>query len=133
MENTLLQKQRQQSVLVYVYWIAISVVLAVVTTMLLAPIAHAAESDLFAKIAEIVGGLFDKIIAISSLVAGFAIIIAVMLKIISKDQRVNEEATKWIKRIILGWVVINGLSFFLSEARSWVSGAGTTAAEIFAS
>ena len=59
---------------------------------------------------------------ISTIVAVTAAAVALLVRMISRNQRAVDEATSWIKRIVVAWIVLNSLGFVVAYLQPLVSG-----------
>lgn len=88
----------------------------------------AATSPLFAieKISSTVKTSLQKvygaILGISTAIAITFIAICLIIRMVSKNQRAVEEATAWIKRIAITWLILNGLGLFVTYGQQLVQG-----------
>ena len=68
--------------------------------------------------------IYSAVITISTIVAVVLIAICLLLRMLSKNPKTADEATSWIKRIVIAWFCLMLLSVFLKYATSVVSTAG---------
>ncbi len=59
---------------------------------------------------------------ISTIVAVTAAAVALLVRMISRNQRAVDEATSWLKRIIVTWVILNTLGFAVAYLQPLVQG-----------
>lgn len=88
------------------YWVGISIVMAMLCTMVFA---FAANNNVFDNIKDALQKLYKDIFAITTVTAVIAATIALILRLVSRNQRVVDEATQWLKRIAISYVIINAL------------------------
>ena len=48
--------------------------------------------------------------------------IALLVRMISRNQRAVDEATSWLKRIVITWIVLNSLGFIVAYLQPLISG-----------
>ena len=60
--------------------------------------------------------------AISAIVAVTVAAIALLVRMISRNQRAVDEATSWLKRIVITWIVLNSLGFIVAYLQPLISG-----------
>lgn len=60
--------------------------------------------------------------AISTIVAVTVAAIALLVRMISRNQRAVDEATSWLKRIVITWIVLNSLGFIVAYLQPLISG-----------
>ena len=86
----------------------------------------AAGSDIWTQAALIMGDVYSKIVGISTIAAVVAIAVALLLRNFSKNGRVVEESTAWIKNIAIGWAIINALGWILNYVSGLFAGGAYT-------
>ena len=59
---------------------------------------------------------------ISTIVAVTVAAIALLVRMISRNQRAVDEATSWLKRIVITWIVLNSLGFIVAYLQPLISG-----------
>ena len=97
------------------YWGTVSAFMGVAASSVMA---LAATSDIWGAAKDALSGIYSKILMISTAVAVVCLAIALILRMISRNQRVVDEATQWIKRIIITYLILNGLGFVFSYINS---------------
>ena len=60
--------------------------------------------------------------AISTIVAVTVAAIALLVRMISRNQRAVDEATSWLKRIVITWIILNSLGFIVAYLQPLISG-----------
>ena len=48
--------------------------------------------------------------------------IALLIRMISRNQRAVEEATQWLKRIVVTWIILNSLGFVVAYLQPLIAG-----------
>ncbi|MFR8669715.1 MAG: hypothetical protein ACLVD7_06580 [[Clostridium] leptum] len=48
--------------------------------------------------------------------------VALIVRMISRNQRAVDEATSWLKRIVVTWIVINSLGFVVAYLQPLIAG-----------
>lgn len=69
---------------------------------------------LWDKAKTIMQDVYNKILGISTIAGIVAASIALLLMNFSKNDRTVGESRAWLKRIIVSWVILNGLGFIMS-------------------
>ncbi len=82
----------------------------------------AATVTFWDKLEQMLGEVYDKIFGLTTLVAVLMAVIALVIRMISRNQRAVEEATNWLKRIAICWLLINGLGFIVTTLGDLVAG-----------
>jgi len=67
-------------------------------------------------------GVCGELVGISSIVAVTAAAVALLIRMISRNQRAVDEATSWLKRIIVTWLVLNTLGFAVAYLQPLIQG-----------
>lgn len=103
-------KKQKSNTLVNLYWSASAVLAAGATAV---STAFAANPDMWDKLRTMFGGVYDKIVGISTIVAVVMAAIALIIRMVSKNQRTVDEATQWLKRIVITWIILNSIAFII--------------------
>ena len=74
--------------------------------------AHEAEEK--RKAEEIMKDVYNHILAISTIAGIVTAAIALLMLNFSKSDRTVTESRAWLKRIIVTWVILNGLGFIMA-------------------
>ena len=78
--------------------------------------------NIFERIQSIVYDIYGQIVAISTIVAVTVASIALIVRMISRNQRAVDEATSWLKRIVVAWIILNSLGFVVAYLQPLVAG-----------
>ena len=70
--------------------------------------------------------VYGKIVGISTIVAVTVAAIALIVRMISRNQRAVDEATSWLKRIVITWIVLNSLGFIVAYLQPLIAGGNYT-------
>lgn len=57
----------------------------------------------------------------------FAPAIALVVRMISRNQRAVDEATSWLKRIVITWLILSTLGFIIAYLQGFIQGCQHTA------
>lgn len=71
-------------------------------------------TDMWTKAEDIMKDIYGKIVGISTIAAIVTASVALLLMNFSKTGRTVDESRAWLKRIIITWVILNGLGFILA-------------------
>lgn len=74
------------------------------------------------RFSNIMRDIYGQLAGISTIVAVTAAAVALLVRMISRNQRAVDEATSWIKRIVVAWIVLNSLGFVVAYLQPLVSG-----------
>ena len=66
--------------------------------------------------------IYGELVAISTIVAVTVAAIALLVRMISRNKRAVDEATSWLKRIVITWIVLNSLGFIVAYLQPLISG-----------
>ena len=74
------------------------------------------------RFSMIMKDIYGELVAISTIVAVTVAAIALLVRMISRNQRAVDEATSWLKRIVITWIVLNSLGFIVAYLQPLISG-----------
>ena len=66
--------------------------------------------------------VYGQIVGISTIVAVTVAAIALVVRMVSRNQRAVDEATAWLKRIVITWLVLNMLGFIVAYLQPLIAG-----------
>ena len=78
------------------------------------------------RFSTIMRDVYGQLVGISTLVAVTAAAIALLVRMISRNQRAVDEATSWLKRIVVTWIVLNSLGFVVAYLQPLIAGGSYT-------
>ena len=73
------------------------------------------------RFSAIMQDIYGQLVAISTIVAVTVAAIALIVRMISRNQRAVDEATSWLKRIVVTWIVLNTLGFIVAYLQPLIS------------
>lgn len=76
--------------------------------------AEVAEDTMWTRFSKIMQNIYTELLGISTIVGVTAASIALLVRMISRNQRAVDEASSWLKRIVVTWVVLNSLGFIVA-------------------
>ena len=107
-----------------IYW---SVVTALTGMMYsIQPVMAAPSADIWSRFSSIMKDIYGEIVAISTIVAVTVAAVALVVRMVSRNQRAVDEATSWLKRIIITWIVLNSLGFVVAYLQPLIEGGNYT-------
>ena len=115
------KKTKLEERLPHYYWILVAIVIA-----LLLSLKPAFAADIWTTFSNVMKDVYGKLVGISTIVAVTASAVALLVRMISRNQRAVDEATSWLKRIIITWFILNTLGFFVAYVQPWISGGNYT-------
>lgn len=71
-------------------------------------------TDMWTKAETIMKDIYGKILGISTIAAIVTTSIALLLMNFSKSGKTVDESRAWLKRIVISWIILNGLGFILA-------------------
>lgn len=87
----------------------------------------AAATTIWDKASEIMKDVYAQILSISTIAAIVTAAVALLMMNFSRSGRTVDESRAWLKRIIITWVVLNGLGFIMAYVTPFFSGGQWTA------
>ena len=103
--------------LVTAYWALVAVFSSAMVA--LQPVMADTIWDRFSTIMK---DIYGKLVAISTIVAVTVAATALIVRMVSRNQRAVDEATSWLKRIVVTWIVLNSLGFIVAYLQPLVAG-----------
>ena len=74
------------------------------------------------RFSSIIQDIYGQLVAISTIVAVTVAAIALIVRMVSRNQRAVDEATSWLKRIVVTWIVLNTLGCIVAYLQPLISG-----------
>lgn len=99
------------------YWSLVGMESAVIVS--LQPVM---ADTIWEKFSQIMKDVYGQVVGISTIVAVTAAAIALVVRMISRNQRAVDEATSWLKRIVVTWIVLNSLGFIVAYLQPLIAG-----------
>ena len=81
-----------------------------------------AADNIWTQFSAVMKDIYGKLLGISTIIAVTAATIALLVRMISRNQRAVDEATTWLKRIVITWVILNTLGFIIAYLQPWFAG-----------
>lgn len=78
--------------------------------------------DIWSRFSTIMKDVYGELVGISTIAAVTAAAVALLIRMISRNQRAVDEATSWLKRIIVTWLVLNTLGFAVAYLQPLIQG-----------
>ena len=102
------------------YWTVVAVVMALLVCI--QPTFAAETETIWDRFSTIMRDFYGKIVAISTIVAVTMAAIALIVRMISRNQKAVDEATAWLKRIVITWIILNSLGFIVAYLQPLITG-----------
>ena len=99
------------------YWSIVGIVSALILS--LQPVL---ADDIWSRFSTIMKDVYGELVGISTIVAVTAAAVVLLIRMISRNQRAVDEATSWLKRIIVTWLVLNTLGFAVAYLQPLIQG-----------
>ena len=99
--------------------------IAVTAMLILTPtplLAAAANNTVWTKFSDVMKDIYSKLLGISTILAVTAATVALLVRMISRNQRAVDEASSWLKRITVTWIILNTLGFIIAYLQPWFQG-----------
>lgn len=104
------------------YWSAVGMATATMLTMQPVLATETDTGTIWARFSTILKDVYGQIVAISTIVAVTVAAIALLVRMISRNQRAVDEATNWLKRIVVTWIILNSLGFVVAYLQPLIQG-----------
>lgn len=102
------------------YWTIVAVMLAVL--LCIQPTFATETETIWDRFSTIMRDFYGKIVAISTIVAVTMAAVALVVRMISRNQKAVDEATAWLKRIVITWIILNSLGFIVAYLQPLIAG-----------
>lgn len=107
------RKQRLRNL----YWSFVGIVSALILST--QPVLAETIWDRFSSIMR---DVYGQLVGISTIVAVTVAAIALLIRMISRNQRAVDEATSWLKRVVITWIILNTLGFIVAYLQPLIAG-----------
>ena len=104
------------------YWSAVGMASAAMLTMQPVLANNTATSTIWTRFSTILKEVYGQVVAISTIVAVTVAAVALLVRMISRNQRAVDEATNWLKRIVVTWIILNSLGFVVAYLQPLIQG-----------
>lgn len=108
------------------YWSAVGFASAAMLSIHPVFATGAGTSTIWNRFSTILQDIYGQVVAISTIVAVTVGAIALLIRMISRNQRAVDEATNWLKRIIVTWIVLNSMGFIVAYLQLLIQGGNYT-------
>ncbi len=115
----MLGQEKKNKVWVILYWMLVAV--SAVMLITIEPV-FAAQETMWDRFSAIMKDFYGKLVAISTIVAVTMAAVALIVRMVSRNQRTVDEATAWLKRIVITWIILNSLGFIVAYIQPLVAG-----------
>jgi len=101
-----------------VYWSLVALTAAAIVTV--QPVF--AAGDFWDAFSTIMKDIYGKLLGVSTIIAVTAATVALLIRMISRNQRAVDEASSWLKRILITWIILNTLGFIIAYLQPLIAG-----------
>ena len=127
-EQVVNEKTGRKGAIIYqkitrLYWCVVTVICMSIINY--TPV-FAAGDTIWSRFSTIMKDIYGEIIGISTIVGVTVAAIALIIRMVSRNQRAVDEATNWLKRIVVTWIVLNSLGFIVAYLQPLISGGAYT-------
>ena len=99
------------------YWTLVAAASAMILSV--QPVMAETIWDRFSTIMQ---DVYGQLVGISTIVAVTVAAIALLVRMISRNQRAVDEATSWLKRVVVTWIILNTLGFIVAYLQQLIAG-----------
>lgn len=103
-----------------VYWTIIGIIAAML--VVIQPVFAAETETIWDRFSTIMRDFYGQIVAISTIVAVTMAAVALIVRLVSRNQKAVDEATAWLKRIVITWIILNSLGFIVAYIQPLIAG-----------
>lgn len=104
------------------YWSAVGMASAAMLTLQPVLATGTGTGTIWNRFSTILKDVYGQVVAISTIVAVTVAAIALLIRMISRNQRAVDEATNWLKRIVVTWIILNSLGFVVAYLQPLIQG-----------
>ena len=108
------------------YWSAVGFASAAMLSIQPVFATGTSTSTIWNRFSTILKDVYGQVVAISTIVAVTVAAIALLIRMISRNNRAVEEATSWLKRIVVTWIILNSLGFVVAYLQPLIQGGNYT-------
>ena len=98
-----------------IYWSAVGMTTATMLTLQPVLATGTGTSTIWNRFSTILKDVYGQVVAI-----------ALLIRMISRNQRAVDEATNWLKRIVVTWIILNSLGFVVAYLQPLIQGGNYT-------
>lgn len=104
------------------YWSAVGMASAAMLSLTPVLATGTGTATIWNRFSTILKDVYGQVVAISTIVAVTVAAIALLIRMISRNQRAVDEATNWLKRIVVTWIILNSLGFVVAYLQPLIQG-----------
>ena len=99
------------------YWTMVGV-----ASVLIVSVQPVMAETIWDRFSTIMQDIYGQLVGISTIVAVTMAAIALLVRMISRNQRAVDEATSWLKRVVVTWIILNTLGFIVAYLQPLIAG-----------
>lgn len=99
------------------YWAMVGV-----ASVLIVSVQPVMAETIWDRFSTIMQDIYGQLVGISTIVAVTMAAIALLVRMISRNQRAVDEATSWLKRVVVTWIILNTLGFIVAYLQPLIAG-----------
>lgn len=99
------------------YWSMVGV-----ASVLIVSVQPVMAETIWDRFSTIMQDIYGQLVGISTIVAVTMAAIALLVRMISRNQRAVDEATSWLKRVVVTWIILNTLGFIVAYLQPLIAG-----------
>lgn len=103
------------------YWSLVAVIAAALVS-----VTPVFADTIWDRFSTIMRDVYGQVVGISTIVAVTVAAIALVVRMVSRNQRAVDEATAWLKRIVITWLILNSLGFVVAYLQPLIAGGNYT-------
>ena len=116
----MLNQERGHKSKLAIYWTVIALVSAMIVVF--QPVFAAETETVWDRFSSIMRDVYGHIVTISTIVAVTMAAVALIVRLVSRNQKAVDEATAWLKRIVITWIILNSLGFIVAYIQPLIAG-----------
>ena len=102
-----------------VYW---SLVFAFMAILVCMQTTFAATETMWDRFETVMNDFYYKLLGISTIIAVAMAAVALVVRMVSRNQKAVDEASAWLKRILITWVILNSLGLIVAYVQPLIAG-----------
>ena len=82
----------------------------------------AATETMWDRFETVMNDFYYKLLGISTIIAVAMAAVALVVRMVSRNQKAVDEASAWLKRILITWVILNSLGLIVAYVQPLIAG-----------
>ena len=80
------------------------------------------NNTIWTQFSAVMRDIYSQLLGVSTIIGVTAAAVALIIRMVSRNQRAVDEATGWLKRIVITWIILNTLGFIIAYIQPWIQG-----------